>query len=191
MSKPAKRQIGAYQHQFDIANLFNVITNIDPAITQVLTDTAAQNPRVPVANSVPVLRTVADGDFLSPDQHRHHPFYREVCSPWDVPYICLTAVDRTDDMSVIWAASRARENGQSTSEQRSIFTHLAHHVQSAVRLHMAIERNNRLPSTNRRPSRISRPRWRSGLRSGFGGRDLIDPTHAADQRKLSASMSTA
>ena len=39
-------------------------------------------------------------------------------------------------------------------------------------VHIAIARSIGLPSTNRRPSRISRRRCRSGVRSGLGGRGL-------------------
>ena len=52
----------------------------------------------------------------------------------------------------------------------------------AVPVHAVIARSSRLPRTKARPSFISRPRCRSGARSGRGSRDRIDPTQTADHR---------
>ncbi len=61
----------------------------------------------------------------------------------------------------------------------------------AVPVHAAMARSSRLPRTKDRPSPTSRSRCRSGGRCGTGSRDAMDPTQAADQRKDSASSSTA
>src|SRR4051812_9860900 len=58
-------------------------------------------------------------------------------------------------------------------------------------VHIAIDRRSRLPRTNRRPSPISRTNEASDALTGFGGRALIEATHDADHRKLSASIATA
>jgi hypothetical protein len=58
-------------------------------------------------------------------------------------------------------------------------------------VHIEIDRSSRLPSTNRNPSRISRPRWASGARAGTGSRLRIRPTNSAEPAKLTASTRTA
>src|ERR1700688_4586714 len=74
--------------------LFNIFTNIDPAVFTVFPETLAINPRVRAANEISVLQIVADADFITSEQARRDPFYQDVLRPFDIPYICLTAVER-------------------------------------------------------------------------------------------------
>ena len=51
--------------------LFNVLTNMDPpAFHSMFAATAAINPRVKAASAAPVLKVMAEADFITPEQCR-------------------------------------------------------------------------------------------------------------------------
>jgi DNA-binding CsgD family transcriptional regulator len=125
----------------DTSVAFNIATNIDPAVFPMFVETAAFNPRVRVANEAPVLKVMADADFMTPDEMRRDPFYR-LLPTWDIPFICLTTLERREGTFIALAAIRSQRQGHITSEQREIFTVMAPHVRAAVRAHIALERNS-------------------------------------------------
>lgn len=118
---------------------FNILTNVDPAISVWISETVAINPRVKVANEAPILKVVADADFISPAAYRRDPFYQEYARPWDVPYIGMTTVERKKGRLVILGAVRSHRNGPITSAQRHVLASLAPHVRAAVRANLALE----------------------------------------------------
>ncbi len=67
----------------------NIMTNIDPAIHAAAAEyrigDPAINPRVKAGMTSPVLKVMAECDFLSPDEHAIHPHYNEFARPWDIP----------------------------------------------------------------------------------------------------------
>jgi DNA-binding CsgD family transcriptional regulator len=119
--------------------LFNIFTNIDPAVYKLFAETLAINPRVRAVNETPVLQTVADENFITPEQTHRDPFYQEVLYPFDIPFVCLTAVERQQGAFIALAAIRSQEEGHITTQQREIFAALAPHVRGAVRMHLALE----------------------------------------------------
>jgi DNA-binding CsgD family transcriptional regulator len=119
--------------------LFNIITNIDPVVHTLFPATASINPRVKAASEAPVLKLLADADFITPAESRRDRFYQEVARPLDVPFICLTNLERTEDSFTALAAVRSQRDGHITGEQREIFACLAPHVRSAVWTHRALE----------------------------------------------------
>jgi DNA-binding CsgD family transcriptional regulator len=119
--------------------VFNILANVDPAIGIWIGETVAINPRVKVANEAPILKVMADGDFISPAAYRRDPFYQEFARPWDVPYIGMTTVDRKKGRLVILGAVRSHRNGPITSAQRHVLELLAPHVRAAVRTNLALE----------------------------------------------------
>jgi DNA-binding CsgD family transcriptional regulator len=119
--------------------LFNVITNIDPLVHILFPATAGINPRVKAAHEAPVLRILADADFITPEDSRRDRFYQEVARPLDVPFICMTTLERQEDSFIALASVRSKRDGHITREQREIFAALAPHVRSAVRTHRALE----------------------------------------------------
>ncbi|MBB6095755.1 DNA-binding CsgD family transcriptional regulator [Povalibacter uvarum] len=101
----------------------------------------AVNPRVRAGMDAPVLRALAEEDFITRDEYDRNPHYQEFAVPADVPYICLATLDRTADLLVGLAVLRSKEQGHITREQRDLFQALAPHVRSAVRLHMQMAGN--------------------------------------------------
>ena len=118
--------------------VFNVCTNIDPALVAVFPDTAAINPRVRVAHQVPALRIVSDMDFITPEQIRRDPFYQEYLRPFGVPFVCMTPLEKGDGTLIGLAALRSQREGHISREQREIFARLAPHVRGAIRMHLAL-----------------------------------------------------
>jgi DNA-binding CsgD family transcriptional regulator len=119
--------------------LFNIITNIDPAVHTLFPATAGINPRVKAAHEAPILKPLTDADFITPEESRRDPFYQEVARPLDVPFICMTNLERKQGSFIALAAVRSRREGHITREQREIFASLAPHVRSATRTHRALE----------------------------------------------------
>jgi hypothetical protein len=77
--------------------IFNVLTNIDPpAFYSMFSATASINPRVRAASASPVLKVMAEADFITPDQCRRDQFYQEVARPLDIPFMCFTILERQD-----------------------------------------------------------------------------------------------
>ena len=104
---------------------FNTLTNIDPAIPQLFAETAAINPRVLAANTAPVLKVMADWDFITPEACRRDQFCQEILQPFDVPFVCLATLERSDEAFVALAVIRSHREGHITSEQRQVFATIA------------------------------------------------------------------
>jgi DNA-binding CsgD family transcriptional regulator len=119
--------------------VFNILTNIDPAIYKLFPETLAINPRVRALNEASVLQIMADKDFITPEQCRRDPFYQNVLRPYDIPFICLTTLERQEGTFIALAAIRSQREGHITTQQREIFAALAPHVRSAVRTHLSLE----------------------------------------------------
>lgn len=123
----------------------NLLTNVDP---QLNTDFIALrggdpmvNPRVRAGMRAPVLKVLAENDFLTPEEHKAHPHYNEFARPWDVPYICLTTLERTNGLLIGLAVLRSEREGHITAQQRDVFASIAPHVRAAVRMQLALEGN--------------------------------------------------
>jgi DNA-binding CsgD family transcriptional regulator len=123
----------------------NFMTNTDPALHD---DFAAKrggdptvNPRVNAGMCAPVLKVMAECDFMTPEEHKLHPHYQEFARPWDIPYICLATLDRSDGLLVGLAVLRSEREGHISTAEREVFARLAPHVRAAVRMQMALERD--------------------------------------------------
>ncbi len=123
----------------------NIMTNVDPAIHAAAAEARigdpAINPRVRAGMTSPVLKVMAECDFLSPDQHAIHPHYNEFARPWDIPYICLATLERHNDLLIGLAVLRSERDGHINSQQRKVFASLAPQVRAAVRMQIALEGN--------------------------------------------------
>jgi len=97
------------------------------------------NPRVKAGMEAPALKVLAESDFITPDEHERHPHYQEFARPFDIPYICLTTLDRPADGLIGLAVTRTGKQGHINSEQRRVFASVAPHVRAAVRTHIALE----------------------------------------------------
>ncbi len=110
----------------DSNDLFLACRGSDPAV----------NPRVRAGSQAPILKVMAEADFLTPGEHERHPHYREFALPLDIPYICLTTLDRSHDLLVGLAVLRSGRQGHIETRQRECFGAVAPHVRAAVRTHM-------------------------------------------------------
>jgi DNA-binding CsgD family transcriptional regulator/PAS domain-containing protein len=120
--------------------LFSILTNIDPpAFHSMFAATATINPRVKAASGAPVLKVMAEADFITPEQCRRDRFYQEVARPLDIPFMCFTTLERQDKAFIALGAIRSAREEHITGEQREIFAALAPHVRAAVRTRLALE----------------------------------------------------
>jgi DNA-binding CsgD family transcriptional regulator len=126
-------------HHCDTSVFFSAMTNMDPAIPRIFAETAAINPRVAAANAAPVLEAMSDWDFMTPEAYRRDRFCQEILQPFDIPFICLTTVERNDQAFVALAIIRSHREGHITPEQRQVFAAIAPHVRAAVRTHVALQ----------------------------------------------------
>jgi DNA-binding CsgD family transcriptional regulator len=127
----------------DAAVPINIMTNTDPELhvdAQLHRIGDPQiNPRIRAGMDAPVLKVMAENDFMSPAEHRTHPHYQQFARPWDIPFICCTPLDRRADLMVGLAVLRSHAQGHIESEERSVFAAIAPHVRAAVRMHFALD----------------------------------------------------
>lgn len=120
--------------------LFNIIPDIDPAINAAFAASIPYNPRIPAISRAPVMKVIADRDLIAPDEYHRCRFYQEVTRPFDIPYVCMASLERSDDAFIAVAALRSHRDGHITEPQRDIFTKLVPHMRAAIRLQLALER---------------------------------------------------
>lgn len=121
----------------------DILTNIDPDFQKEFAEIGGGdpriNPRVKAGLEAPILETRAEADFITPDEYARHPHYQEFACPRNVPYICLSTLDRTSDSLTGLAVARTHAQGHITTEQRRVFASIAPHVRAAVRTHLALQ----------------------------------------------------
>jgi DNA-binding CsgD family transcriptional regulator len=121
----------------------HLMTNCDPALhadfLALRGNEPEVNPRVDAGMRAPALTVLAENDFLTPEEHRKHPHYQEFARPWDIPYICLSTLDRRDGVLIGLAVCRSEREGHISTQQRHVFAALAPHVRAAVRMQMSLE----------------------------------------------------
>jgi DNA-binding CsgD family transcriptional regulator/phage tail protein X len=120
----------------------NLLTNVDPDLPAAFvaaggTDPSI-NPRRRAGVSRPPLTIIAEEDFITPDQYHRDTHYQEFAVPWDVPYICLTTVERRANLLVGLAVVRTRQQGHIDAAGRRAFASIAPHVRAAVRTNLAL-----------------------------------------------------
>jgi DNA-binding CsgD family transcriptional regulator len=127
----------------DSAVPLNILTNIDPASQKAFAEARggdpAINPRVGAGWKSPILKVMAESDFMTPEEHKRNPHYREFLRPWDIPYICLATLERQASALIGLAVLRTRKQGHIEPEERRVFASIAPHVRAAVRTHIALE----------------------------------------------------
>lgn len=124
---------------------FNILTNIDPSFQDAFLAVGggdpAVNPRIRLGSAAPVLKVITEADFVVPSREQRSPMqaeFDEFVRRWDVPSICLTPLEKRDELVVGLAVVRSRREGHIRNEQRAAFTALAPHVRAAVRTHLAL-----------------------------------------------------
>lgn len=127
----------------DAAVHLNIMTNASPELLDAFIagggGDPGVNPRVKAGMESPPLRVLAESDFITPDEHARHPHYQEFARPFDIPYICLTTLDRPAEGLIGLAVTRTQKQGHIDADQRRVFASIAPHVRAAVRTHIALE----------------------------------------------------
>src|SRR5215471_7552767 len=81
---------------------FNLVTNMDPAALRAFVECGGADPRVSprvrAGCEADILQVQTEADFLTPEAQERHPHYQDFARPWDIPYSCLTPIERRDDM---------------------------------------------------------------------------------------------
>jgi DNA-binding CsgD family transcriptional regulator len=126
----------------DRGDSLNMLTNVDPTLPKAFIEAGGTDPRVNPRRraglSHPPLTVIAEADFITPDDVKRDLHYQEFAVPWDVPYICLTTLERRRDLLVGLSVIRSRRQGHIEEAGRRLFASLAPHVRAAVRTSMAI-----------------------------------------------------
>jgi DNA-binding CsgD family transcriptional regulator len=120
----------------------NLLTNVDPGLPAAFIAAGGADPRVNPRRRAgiarPPLAVVAESDFITPHECKRDAHYQEFAIPWDVPYICLTTLERRSDLLVGLAVIRTRRQGHIDARGRRAFASIAPHVRAAVRTNLAL-----------------------------------------------------
>ena len=108
---------------------FVAINGGDPAV----------NRRVAAGINAPLLKTLSEEDFASPEELARDPHYADFCARYDIPNICLTTLVRSDDRVVGLSVLRSKKQGAIDRDNRRIFAALAPRIQGAVQVRMTLE----------------------------------------------------
>jgi DNA-binding CsgD family transcriptional regulator len=126
----------------DATMTFNLLTDVDPGLPDAFLAAGGAdpniNPRRRAGISRPPLTVVAESDFITPDACKHDAHYQEFAIPWNVPYICLTTLERRAGLLVGLAVIRSKRQGHIDEAGRRVFSSIAPHVRAAVRTNLAL-----------------------------------------------------
>jgi DNA-binding CsgD family transcriptional regulator len=126
----------------DRGDSLNLLTNVDPTLPRAFIEAGGTdpmvNPRRRAGLSHPPLTVIAEADFITPADVKRDLHYQEFAVPWDVPYICLTTLERRRDLLVGLSVIRTRRQGHIEDAGRRLFASLAPHVRAAVRTSMTL-----------------------------------------------------
>jgi DNA-binding CsgD family transcriptional regulator len=126
----------------DASMTFNLLTDVDPGLPAAFLAAGGAdpniNPRRRAGISRPPLTVIAESDFITPDACKRDAHYQEFAIPWDVPYICLTTLERRAGLLVGLAVVRSKRQGHIDSVGRHVFSTIAPHVRAAVRTNLML-----------------------------------------------------
>jgi DNA-binding CsgD family transcriptional regulator len=126
----------------DVGMPQNMLTNVDPELPAAFVAAGGTDPRINPRRRAGVaqapLTVLAESDFITPDEYQRNAHYQEFAVPWDVPYICLTTVEKQQHLVVGLAVVRTRKQGHIDAAGRRAFTSIAPHVRAAVRTNLAL-----------------------------------------------------
>jgi DNA-binding CsgD family transcriptional regulator len=126
----------------DATMSFNLLTDVDPDLPGAFLAAGGAdpniNPRRRAGISRPPLTVIAESDFITPDDCKRDAHYQEFAIPWDVPYICLTTLERRAGLLVGLAVVRSKRQGHIDDFGRRVFSSIAPHVRAAVRTNLVL-----------------------------------------------------
>lgn len=122
---------------------FNIVTELDPDCLDEFADLDGGNPdlnpRVRAGVQAPVLEVLAEHEFVTPEERRSNPFY-DLYQRYDIPHICLASLVKEPGLLVGLAVMRSGKQGEIDGQQRELFTAIAPHVRTAVRIQLVLEK---------------------------------------------------
>lgn len=126
----------------DASMTFNLLTDVDPDLPGAFLAAGGAdpniNPRRRAGISRPPLSVIAESDFITADACKRDAHYQEFAIPWDVPYICLTTLERRAGLLVGLAVVRSKRQGHIDDVGRRAFSSIAPHVRAAVRTNLML-----------------------------------------------------
>jgi DNA-binding CsgD family transcriptional regulator len=126
----------------DASMTVNLLTDVDPDLPDAFLAAGGAdpniNPRRRAGISRPPLTVIAESDFITPDACKRDAHYQEFAIPWDVPYICLTTLERRAGLLVGLAVVRSKRQGHIDNVGRQVFSSIAPHVRAAVRTNLML-----------------------------------------------------
>lgn len=99
------------------------------------------NPRVAVSVDAPILETRGEAEYRAAQPHMYSDVYADFCRDYDLPFGCQSKLVQGDEGLIGLAVLRTEREGLTTGAQRALFTAVAPHVRSAVRMQLALEEN--------------------------------------------------
>lgn len=127
----------------DTAVPFNWITDVDPQCVpdfiKVKGGDPVMNPRVRAGRASPVLKVLADCDYVIGDEMLRPTPYTDYCRQYDLPYVCQTNLFKGDQLLIVLAVLRTARQGHITQADRDVFSAIAPHARSAVMTQIALE----------------------------------------------------
>lgn len=121
----------------------NIMTNVDPGFHEAFVAAGGGdpdiNPRIGAGMKAPPLKSLAESDFITPDEYKRNAHYQEFAIPWGIPFICASVLERSQGLMIGLAVARTQQQGHVSERERAVFESVAPHVRAAVRMQIALE----------------------------------------------------
>ncbi len=96
------------------------------------------NPRASILGR-PHFEVLGDDHVISDEDRRRNPFYTELYTPMNAPFVCMSRLPGPQGSSVVIAALRTASVGHLADEDRMRFAMLLPHVAAAIRLQARLD----------------------------------------------------
>lgn len=97
------------------------------------------NVRVRASLTDPAFVVRSETDYQAVGRGPGFDFYREMCDAYDIPNGCQTKLLDGDSGYIGLAVNRSRKDGATDADTRALFTAIAPHVRTAVKMQFAFE----------------------------------------------------
>lgn len=125
-----------------IGRSLNLYTGLDPAIESTYyaeeRDSPAVNLRVRAGKETPLLRAVAECDYVTAADWSRDPHFQEFARPWDIPHSCIVPVFEAHGSRTVLAVFRSARAGPIEQRQRARFAAVARLVHDSITMQHAV-----------------------------------------------------
>ncbi|MBL0948474.1 helix-turn-helix transcriptional regulator [Brevundimonas sp.] len=97
------------------------------------------NPRMRIGAGAPLMKAVADQDYVDAETRARHPIYAELFDVHDLWFNCQVVVRRDGDRLTRMSVSRTRRQGPMDAEAFRAFDALAPYTEAAVRFQSTLD----------------------------------------------------